>query len=343
MAQTTMTAESGAAVAAGVSRAGARERRERYLMASAYIGPAMLGILVFSVLPILYILFLSFTNRNTFHFNQASDFFGPTATGKYTFIGLKNYIDMFWDSRAGAFNSDFFLVMGNTFLYTIVCVALFFAVGLTLALLLNSPFIQLKGIYRTLMILPWAAPAVITAPIWKFFFNYDFGPINQLLRAVGMRNPPAWLGDTTWAWISVVIVNLWLSYPFFMFVILGALQSVPADMYEAARVDGAGFWVQLRQITLPLIRPALLPAIVLSSITTFQMFNTVWIITAGGPFAHVSRPGSTEFVMLYAYHYGIQQNNYGLISAFAVVVFVLLFIVTIANLRTTKITKGAYE
>ena len=138
----------------------------------------------------------------------------------------------------------------------------------------------------------------------------------------------------------MVLVNLWLSYPYFMFITLGALASVPADMYEAAKIDGAGWWTQLFKITLPLIRPALLPAMILSAITTFQMFNTVWIITAGGPFTNVGRPGATEFVMLYAYHYGVQQNNYGLMSAFAVVVFVLLFAVTMINVRMSRLTKG---
>jgi arabinogalactan oligomer/maltooligosaccharide transport system permease protein len=343
MARTTLTAEQTAAAPGQAVVGRSTERRDRYLTVLAYVGPAMIGILIFSIGPILYNVFLSFTNRNTFHFPPAADFFGPTRTGAYTFIGLDNYFRLFWDSRSSTFNADFFTVMGNTLLYTIVCVALFFITGLALALLLNSPYIQIKGIYRTLMILPWAAPAVITAPIWRFFFNYDFGPINQILRIAGVTQPPNWLGEPFWSYFGVVLVNLWMSYPFFMFIILGGLQSVPNELYEAARVDGAGFWVQLFQITLPLIRPAVLPAVVLSSITTFQMFNTVWIITKGGPFTSVARPGATEFVMIYGYNQGIVQNNYGLMSAFAVVVFVLLFIATVANLRTTKITKGAYE
>jgi arabinogalactan oligomer/maltooligosaccharide transport system permease protein len=340
MARTTLTADASASLAQAV-QTNSRERRDRYLLVGAYVAPALIGILVFSVGPILYNLFLSFTNRNVFHFPQAADFFGPSRQGAYTFIGLDNYVHLFWFRNE--FNVDFFQVMGNTLLYTIVCIALFFVVGLTLALLLNSPYIQAKSIYRTLMIVPWAIPAIVTAPIWKFFFNNDFGPINQILRMVGVAHPPQWLGEPFWSWVAVVIVNLWMTYPFFMFIILGALQSVPGELYEAARVDGAGFWVQLFQITMPLIRPAVLPAVVLSAITTFQMFNTVWIITAGGPNPSVLRPGATEFVMLYAYKQGIQQNNYGLMSAFAVVVFILLFLATIANLRVTKITKGAYE
>ena len=345
MARSAATAATAATAAGEAVALTSHERRNRHVLALAYIGPALIGIILFSVFPIIYNIFMSFTNRNVFHFPQASDFFGPSRTGAYTFIGLDNYVKLFWDSRNGTFNNDIFGVLGNTLLYTVVCVSLFFVVGLTLALVLNGPYVQLKGLYRTLMILPWAAPAVLTAPIWKFFFNYDFGPINQILMALGVPHDklPGWLGDPLLAWIAVVIVNLWLSYPFFMFIILGALQSVPGELYEAARVDGAGFWTQLFQVTLPLIRPAVLPAVVLSAITTFQMFNTVWIITAGGPFTSVSAPGPTEFVMLYSYHWGIQQKNFGLISAFAVVVFIILFLATIANLRATRITKGAYE
>ncbi len=317
-----------------------RERRRLYTISAAYIGPAMLGIFIFSVIPILYTLFTSFTNRNTFHFPAAPDLFGPPKTGAYTFIGLQNYATLFWDSTTSTFNTDIFSVLANTVLYAVVCVGLFFAVGLGLALLLSSPYVKLTSLFRTLIIVPWAAPAVLTAPIWRFFFNSNFGPIDQILRSIGVANPPNWLSDPIWAWIGVVLVNLWLSYPFFMFVIMGALTTVPADLYEAARIDGAGWWTQLFRITLPMIRPAVVPVIILSLITTFQMFNTVWIITAGGPFTAIGKPGTTEFVMLYSYHYGIQQNNFGLMSAFAVVLFILLFAITMLNLRLTSANKG---
>jgi arabinogalactan oligomer/maltooligosaccharide transport system permease protein len=336
MAQSTSVA-AGAVVAKGASR----EKRSLNAISAAYIGPAMIGIFIFSVIPILYIVFLSFTNRNLFHFAPAPSLFGPVKTGVYTFIGLQNYGNLFWDSTTNSFNPDIFSVLLNTALYAVVCVALFFITGLGLALLLTSPYVQFKTLFRTLIIVPWAAPAVLTAPIWRFFFNSDFGPIDQILRAVGIANPPSWLGDPIWAWIGVVLVNVWLSYPFFMFVIMGALTTVPSDLYEAARIDGAGWWTQLFRVTLPMIRPAVIPVVILSLITTFQMFNTVWIITQGGPFTKVGKPGATEFVMLYSYHYGIQQNNYGLISAFAVVLFLLLFTVTMINLRLSGVNRGA--
>ncbi|HMA32829.1 MAG TPA: sugar ABC transporter permease, partial [Chloroflexia bacterium] len=273
MARSTLATGSATAAATPAGGVASRERRDRYLLVAAYAGPALLGILIFSVGPILYTIFMSLTNRNLFHFQDPVDFFGPSQPGHYSFIGLQNYINQFWDTRTSTFNTDFFFVLGNSLLYAVVCVFLFVVAGLALALVLNGPYIQLKGIYRTLLIVPWAAPAMLTIPIWKFFFNSTFGPINQLLQAIGIQNPPAWLADPILAWIVCVVVNLWLSYPFFMFVTLGALQSVPGDLYEAARVDGAGWWTQLFQITLPLIRPALLPAVILSGIMQFQQLN----------------------------------------------------------------------
>ena len=128
-----------------------------------------------------------------------------------------------------------------------------------------------------------------------------------------------------------------------MVSILGALQSIPGALYEAAEVDGANWWTQLSKITLPLIRPAVLPAAVLTSITAFQMFGTAFAITAGGPIQGAGKPGATEFVMVYAFKQIFQSQNFGRATAFAVLVFIMLFIATLYSLRVTRITKGAYE
>ena len=129
----------------------------------------------------------------------------------------------------------------------------------------------------------------------------------------------------------------------FMVTILGALQSIPADQYEAAEMDGANYWQQLFSITLPLLRPAVIPVIVLSSISTFQMFGTVWAVTAGGPSNGAGVPGATELVMIYAYKQVFQNNAYGTMGAFALIMFVVLFGATLYSMRLSRITKGAYE
>ena len=127
-----------------------------------------------------------------------------------------------------------------------------------------------------------------------------------------------------------------------MTIILGALQSIPQNLYEAAEVDGAGWWYKLRRITLPLIRPAVMPGIVLSALATFKLFDTVWMVTSGGPFTG-KNTGATEIVMVYAYRQAFQLFNFGYISAFAVLVFVLLFGATLVNLRFARITQDIYQ
>lgn len=237
---------------------------------------------------------------------------------------------------------SFFIVVFRTVLYVIACIPLFFVLGFLLALVLNSEFLVGRAVWRVLIIIPWAVPSYISALIWQFFFRTEQGTINQLLRIIGLGGA-RWLLDPTLAFIAVVIVNVWMSYPFFMVVIIGALQSIPQALYEAAEVDGASPWQHLMNITLPLVRPAVLPAVVLSSISTFQMFNTVWLITEGGPQRGAGKPGATEFVMIHAYKEVFQAQNDGLIGAFAVVVFIMLFAATLYSLRLTRITKGVYE
>ncbi|MBN1488127.1 MAG: sugar ABC transporter permease [Anaerolineae bacterium] len=376
---------------------------------SLFVLPTLISVFLISLYPILYNVFISFTNRNRFHYNPPTEgIFACTTEAQGTYCWqspiLKNYTDLFgplvtpesllswlkiviliaplvitylliervrksnlsppdtwWWWLVGMGGSvgiwyvlnlsnaidqlmntgDFFIVMFRTVLYVMACMPFFILTGGILALILNNDAIKGKGIFRTILILPWAVPNYITAKIWEFFFRDESGTINQLLSVFGIEGP-AWLQQDLLAFVAVVIINIWLSYPFFMTIILGALQAIPRDQYEAADVDGATWWQKLTQITIPLLRPAVMPAIVLSSITTFQMFNTVWLVTQGGPIRGAGKPGATEFVMLYAYK-AFRTDRYGATGAFAVVVFLLLFAATLVSMRMTQITKGAYE
>ncbi len=312
------------------------------VMAIPYVGPTMIGVLAFSVYPILYNVWQAFTNRNVFRFKVCPEgVFGfpeGCPSKGYTYIGLENFTKLF-----SGLDSDFFVVMWRSLYWTVICVSLFLIVGFVLALLLNSEYVKAKGFYRMMLIIPWAIPFYISALVWKFFFNGQFGLINVVLRDIGIANPPTWLQQPTTAFIALVIINLWMSYPFFMTIILGALQAIPAELYEAADVDGANWWDRIKNITIPLIRPAVMPGIVLSSLTTFKLFETVWMVTKGEPRAGAGEVGSTEFVMVYAFNQAFQQKNYGYIAAFAVVLFILLFAATMASMRFTRITAGAAE
>jgi arabinogalactan oligomer / maltooligosaccharide transport system permease protein len=276
-----------------------------------YLLPMIVTILFINMTPILYTLYLSFTNNTEFN-------------NEYNFVGLANYINLIFRS-----DSDLYYVLGLTVLYVVACIAFFVLVGMVTALCLDHPKVKGRNVWLGLLLVPWAVPSAITALIWKFLFNYDFGPINQILRLVfGSHFGIPWLTDPVAAFIAVVIVNVWLSYPFFTVVILGALQSVPRELTEAANVDGANGWQRFWSIKFPLVRPAIAPATILSAITTFQMLTTVYFITMGGPITNPARPGATTFVMIYMYNQVLGATaaniHYGVIASFAITMFIIL-------------------
>ena len=240
-------------------------------------------------------------------------------------------------------SGDFFVVNFHSILYVILCLPLFFVIGLALALLLNVKDLPGRTFFRVILIVPWAAStvAIMMSLVWKFFFQ-DSGLLNMILRLFSLPTK-TWLNYPVYAFAIIVIANVWYSYPFFMVTILGALQSIPGELYEAAEVDGASWFQRLFSITLPLLRPAVIPAIVLSSITTFQMFGTVWAITAGNPSNGAGSPGATDMVMTYAYKQVFQTQAYARTGAFAVIMFIMLFAATLYSLRISRITKGAYD
>jgi arabinogalactan oligomer/maltooligosaccharide transport system permease protein len=266
-------------------------------------------------------------------------------TGLTLFVGLFLLLQVSKNISNLVSTGAFFAVIFRTILYVLVCLPSFFIVGLVLALILNNQNLPGRTFFRVVLILPWgvSTSSIIAASVWQFFFR-EQGTINQVIKALlTTYKPVAFLNDSFWAFFAVTIVNLWMTYPFFMVTILGALQSVPKETYEAADVDGASWWRKLVSITLPMIRPAIMPAIVLSSISTFQMFGTVWAITQGGPVLGAGTPGATEFVMVYAYKQVFQTRAYNLMGAYAVIIFILLFTATLYSLRLTQITKGATD
>ena len=280
-----------------------------------YLLPMIVTIAVINLSPILYTLYLSFTNNTEFN-------------NSYTFAGLQNYVHLIF-----ATDSDLYPVLLNTILYVIACVALFLIIGMLTAMALNNPKVKGLPFWRMILLIPWAAPSAITALIWKFLFNETFGPINQIARVFfGPKFNIPWLSSPLGAFAAVVIVNVWLSYPFFTVVILGALQSIPQELTEAANVDGANAWQRFINVKMPLLRPAISPAAILSAITTFQMFNTVYLITAGGPITNAAKPGTTSFVMVYMYNQvlgsGIANVHYAFIASFAITMFIILGAIT---------------
>ncbi len=297
---------------------------------------------------LLIIIFLPLFGANYLSKKQERNINSRFSAGSVWFIGILVTIALFFllnvpDAITKLMQTgDFIVVVFRTVLFVALRVPLTFVIGLALALILNSD-IRGKTFFRVVLFIPWGASsvAILMALVWQFLFRQQ-GTVNQLLDLIGV-NGPIWLNNPVLAFAVVVLADIWFSYPFFMVSILGALQSIPGELYEAAEVDGANWWTQLSRITLPLIRPAVLPAAVLTSITAFQMFGTAFAITAGGPIQGAGKPGATEFVMVYAFKQIFQSQNFGRATAFAVLIFIMLFIATMYSLRVTRITKGAYE
>ncbi len=279
-------------------------RRLGLARAYAYVAPAGAGILVLVLVPFVLGVGLSF-----FHHSE----------GHYTFVGLHNFIEILGSSDYRLTEPmSFWFTLAVTLLWTVSNVALHVGIGLGLALLLRDPLLKLKGVYRVLLIVPWAVPNYITALMWKGMFHRQFGAISHLLKAFGLE-PISWFTHFSTAFAANLVTNTWLGFPFMMVVALGALQSIPADLYEAAEVDGASKWNQFRHITLPLLKPALLPAVILGSVWTFNMFNIIYLVSGGEP------GGATDILVSEAYRWAFQRNEaYGFAAAYSVLIFVFL-------------------
>ena len=314
----------------GAAATGATLKRHR--QAYFYVLPAMAGMLFLVFLPFSYGILLSFTNSNVYNTDSG--------LGEI-WIGLQNYVDILTDVKIFETTvdgrvydySNFYWTLGFTIIWTISNVAVGVSIGLLLALILNSRGLVLKPIYRVLLILPWAVPNYITALIWQGMFHSQFGVINHVIQMFGGEAISWW--DTPFTgFITVLSTNGWLSFPFMMVISLGALQSIPADLYEAARVDGATRWQQFRTITLPSLKPALVPAVILSVIWTFNQFNVIYLVSAGEP------GGSTEILITEAYKIAFEQYRYGYAAAYSVVIFAILLAYGIWQNRVTRATEG---
>lgn len=301
-----------------------RKKIAPHLGAYAYVAPALIAVVILTLLPFGYGITLAFKDVT------------PT---REAFIGLKNFTDILLARGEGDPHS-FYYTAGMTILWTVVNVALHVALGLFLALLLQDNNLRGKNIYRVLLIIPWAVPNYITALIWKAMFNAQYGFINNVLALIGFESFASfsWFNQTSTAFLANLATNVWLGFPFMMVTALGALQSIPRDLYEAADVDGAGRWMKFRTVTLPLLKPALFPAIILGAIWTFNLsFNVIYLVSGGAP------DGATDILVTQVYRYAFEQYRYGYAAAYATLIFLILVTYTVMTNRITKATEGAFE
>jgi len=292
------------------------DRLRRFGPAYLLILPSALVLLFVVGYPFVYNFAISVSNLSLTTFRHPS------------FVGLRHYVSILTEPA-------FYNVFAKTVLWTVLNVTAHVALGIFLAILLNGP-VRLRGVFRALLILPWAMPQYITALTWKGMFNYHYGAVNLVLGRVGLP-PVPWFSSETWAFIAPVIANVWLGFPFMMVIALGGLQSIPKELYEAAAIDGAGPWRKLKSVTLPLLRPVLVPAIVLGTIWTFNNLNVIWLVTEGGQPAD-----KTHILVTYVYKAAFTYYRYGYAAAFSVVIFLVLLGFMLLFVRQSRGTEAAY-
>lgn len=294
------------------------KRAKKNLPAYFYVAPAMLAMLVLVVTP--------------FVVGSAVSLFSHRE-GEFTFVGLSNFWSILTSAEFGLTDPlSFWYTLVVTVVWTVTNVFFHISIGLVLAMMLRSPWLRLKGVYRVLLIIPWAVPNYITALIWRGMFHKQFGAINGLLTWLGAE-PVSWFSQFSTAFAANLATNVWLGFPFMMVVTLGALQAIPRDLEEAAEVDGATKWQRFRHITFPLLRPALIPAMVLGTVWTFNSFNIIYLVSQGEP------DGGTEILISEAYKWAFaRQEQYGYAAAYAVLIFFVLLIYSLSTgqLKTDK-------
>jgi multiple sugar transport system permease protein len=275
--------------------------------AAVFLLPNLLGFLVFILGPVIASFGLSFTSW---------DLLTPIK-----WIGLENYQTLISDQV-------FWKVLWNTIYYTGGTVPVGIAISLFLAIALNQ---KIKGIkiFRAAYFLPVISSTVAVAVVWQWLYNPEFGLINYLLYLIGIEGPK-WLTSISWAMPAVIITSIWKNLGFNMLLFLAGLQGIPEVYYEAARIDGASWWQQFRNITLPLLSPTTLFVVVMSVINSFQVFDQIYIMTAGGP------ARSTSVLVHYLYQNAFEYFKMGEASAIAYVLFFLIFIITIIQLKRSK-------
>ncbi len=304
---------------------------KKHIEAYAYVAPAMIGMIVLVFFPFAYGITLSFTDTTLF--NESLPF-------QDRLIGFENFEAILGDFNVFQRTADgiswnyqnFYWTLLVTVIWTMSNVTIGVTVGFLLAMALNTDGLRGKAIYRVLLILPWAIPNYITALVWRGMFHPQFGVINQVLQMFGME-PVAWFDGVISSFITGLATNSWLSFPFMMVVILGVLQSIPKDMYEAAEVEGANRWQRLRYITLPLLKPTLIPAIVLSVVWTFNMFNIIFLVSGGEP------AGANEILVTKAYKIAFENYQYAYAAAYSTVIFMILLVYGFFQTRITKATE----
>lgn len=246
------------------------------------------------------------------------------------FVGLSNYAGIVVDSR-------FWLAMVHTTFFTVVSISLELVLGLFLALAMNRAF-RGRGLVRAAVLVPWAIPTVVAALLWRFLFDTEAGIANAVLLQTGVLDAPlVWFIRASTAWVPVILADVWKTTPFVALLLLAGLQNIDKSLYEAAAVDGANPWWQLRHITLPLLKPAILVVLIFRTLDAFRVFDLIYVLTGGGPGT------ATEPIALYAFNALLQNLQFGYGSALSVVIFLTTFGIAVLFIKGLGVELGGGE
>ncbi|AOY55127.1 ABC transporter permease subunit [Clostridium perfringens] len=287
-----------------------QKRLKDTIKAMPYLLPALISIIIFTIIPIVYTVVIAFTDYTMY------------SQGHIKFVGFANFIEVL----TGPFKEVFLPVFGWNIIFAVVSTAGTFFLGLIVAMAVNNPNIKEKSVYRAILIIPWALPATVAILSWQGLLNGSYGAINNLLLNLHLiSNPIPWLTDPTWARVALIIVNIWLGFPYMMNVCLGALGAIPDSYYEAADVDGASKWLQFRKITLPSLAQISYPLLISSFAFNFNNFGSAFLITKGGPPRMSTQfAGYTDILASVNYKLSTQFGRFEIASAISIIIFLIL-------------------
>ncbi|MCX5065824.1 sugar ABC transporter permease [Micromonospora lupini] len=274
----------------------------------SFILPNFIGFVGLTLLPVAVLFYVAFTNWNVF--------------GVAEWTGTANFRRLWSDA-------SFWTALRNTVYYAVFHIPLTLAAALGLALLLNR---KLRGVrfFRTVAFFPYITSIVAIAVVWNQLFSPEYGPINALLGAVGVDNPPGWTASATWSMPAVIIVGTWRYMGYYMLLFLAGLQTIPAQLYEAAETDGASPWQRFVHVTMPGLRHTTFFVTVLLTIESFKVFDLILVMTGGGP------GQSTLVLSQYIYQKGFEENQFGYASAVSIVLFAICFGITVIQFWVNK-------
>ncbi len=283
--------------------------KKKNLVAYSFILPNLLGFFVFTFIPIIFSLLLSFCEWDS--------------GNPIKFVGLDNFVTMFTKDKS------FWISLKNTLYYTVVTVPVTLVLSLFLAILMNKP-IKGRNFFRSVLFFPYVASLVAVAVVWMALFNPDRGPINGILMALGVNNPPRWAASTTWAMPTIIGLTVWKGMGYYMIVYLAALQGVPKELYEAAALDGASGWQQFRNVTWPNVTPTTFFILMMLLVSAFKTYDTMYITTQGGP------GEATKVLAYHIYNSAFVSSKFGYASALSMVLFVIVMVVTLIQFKGEK-------